>query len=345
MKAQYFQHQLKFKNPAGTSRGILNTKETWFIVLQDDNKIGIGECGLLRGLSCDDRPDYEQKLAWTCQNIHLGFATLWEELKEFPSIQMGLETAFLSLSESNPYELFPSSFTRGIDSIPINGLVWMGNPEMMLEQIQDKIEKGFHCIKLKIAAIDFAKELELIQFIRSHYSKDQIEIRVDANGGFEIAEAEYKLNQFSKFDIHSIEQPIEAGNWNVMSHLCRVSPIPIALDEELIGINDFDQRANLLEAIKPQYLIFKPSFIGGFKGTQHWIDLCEKHQIGWWNTSALESNIGLNAIAQWTYTLDNDLPQGLGTGALYTNNIDSPLEVKNGNLIYNPKINWGDFNF
>ena len=331
---------LEFKRPSGTSRGIMTEKETWFIVLEDTGRKGIGECGILRGLSADDRHDYEEKLKWTCENIHLGETALWEALLEFPSIQFGVEMAFLSLKSENPYLLFPSNFTSHSESIPINGLVWMGEASFMKQQIEEKLTDGFNCIKLKIGAIDFQKELELLEFIRSHFSAEQIEIRVDANGAFSLNEALDKLNQLNTFQLHSIEQPIKKGNSTAMADLCNASPFPIALDEELIGVFSLQEKEELLQKIKPQYIILKPSFVGGFRGTQEWITLAEKYNIGWWITSALESNIGLNAIAQWTFLLNSKMPQGLGTGALYTNNFDCPLEVKQGQLWYNTKKNW-----
>ena len=343
MKATCQKYMLEFKRPSGTSRGVMTEKETWFIILEENGKKGIGECGILRGLSADDRDDYEEKLNWACQNIHLGERALWEALLEFPSIQFGIEIAFLSLKSENPYVLFPSDFTRNSKSIVINGLVWMGEASYMKQQIEEKLADGFDCIKLKIGAIDFQKELELLGFIRNHFSADQIEIRVDANGAFALDEALDKLNQLNQFQLHSIEQPIKKGNSNAMADLCKTTPFPIALDEELIGIFSFEEKEKLLQEIKPQYIILKPSFIGGFRGTKEWIDLANKHNIGWWITSALESNIGLNAISQWTFIQDSKMPQGLGTGALYTNNIDCPLEVSQGQLWYNTAKKWESF--
>ena len=331
---------LDFKRPSGTSRGVMTEKETWFIVLEKAGKKGIGECGILRGLSADDRDDYEDKLKWTCENIHLGEAALWEALLEFPSIQFGIEMAFLSLKSENPYLLFPSNFTDNKESININGLVWMGEASFMKQQIEEKLALGFNCIKLKIGAIDFQKELELLQFIRSHFSAEQVEIRVDANGAFALNEALDKLSQLNKFQLHSIEQPIKRGNIEDMKKLCEATPFPIALDEELIGIFSFEQKEKLLQEIKPQYIILKPSFVGGFRGTKEWITLADNYNIGWWITSALESNIGLNAIAQWTFLQKSIMPQGLGTGALYNNNFDCPLEVVNGQLWYNKDQTW-----
>jgi len=340
MKATYFKHQLQFKRPSGTSRGVLTYKETWFIQLENTTRIGIGECGMFKGLSIDDRQDFEAKLAWTCEHINLGLDVLLAELIEFPSIQFGLEMAFLSVSRQNKFELFPSDFTKGKDSIPINGLIWMGDPVFMKQQIKDKLTSGFSCIKLKIGAIDFDKELELMRSIRQEFDADTIEIRVDANGAFKPNEALEKLKRLSDYNLHSIEQPIRQGQVGDMAQLCSETPLPIALDEELIGVFSVTEKQFLLQTIKPQYIILKPTLVGGFKGSQEWIALAESNQIGWWVTSALESNIGLNAIAQWTYTLESQLPQGLGTGGLFTNNIQSPLVVDSGQLVYDLKTKW-----
>jgi len=331
---------LHFKRPSGTSRGVMTKKETWFIVLEKEGKKGIGECGILRGLSIDDRPDYEEKLQWTCDNIHLGKEQLWEALLEFPSIQFGLEMAFQSLSSETPFLLFPSAFTDGAKSIVINGLVWMGEEGFMKQQIEEKLAEGFTCVKLKIGAIDFDKELKLLRFIREYFTPEQVEIRVDANGAFDVNLALDKLRQLAEFKLHSIEQPIQKNHTDSMAELCKTTPFPIALDEELIGVFALVEKEQLLEKIKPQYIILKPSFVGGFRGTQEWISLAEKHNIGWWITSALESNIGLNAIAQWTYLQQNLMPQGLGTGALYTNNFDCPLTVARGQLWYQKELHW-----
>ena len=341
MQATYRRHLLEFKRPSGTSRGVLTTKETWFIIITSEGKTGVGECGLLRSLSIDDRPDYEKKLAWVCENISMGTEALWEQLMDFPSIQFGVEMAFRSLNATSPYLLNPSEFTKGKAAIPINGLVWMGEKSFMKEQILSKIKDGFKCIKLKIGAIDFNSELDLLKFIRSEFSSEEIEIRVDANGAFSPEDALAKLKRLSQFNIHSIEQPIKQGQWEKMAKLCELTPIPIALDEELIGITDVTKKLDLLQTIKPQYIIFKPSLIGGYRGTEEWLNLANEMSIGWWVTSALESNVGLNAISQWTFTKNSPLPQGLGTGGLYTNNFESPLEVKNGTIMYNPEISWG----
>ncbi|MFD2891321.1 o-succinylbenzoate synthase [Flavobacterium chuncheonense] len=340
MKATYKKYILKFKRPSGTSRGVMTEKETWLLFLENNGKKGIGECGILRTLSIDDRPNYEDKLKWVCANIHLGKDKLWDELIEFPSIQFGVEMAFLSLESQTPFELFPSAFTEGTDAISINGLVWMGDQAFMKSQIEEKLAQGFNCIKLKIGAIDFDKELELLAAIRENFDADTIEIRVDANGAFKPEEALGKLKQLSVFQLHSIEQPIKANQIEAMHLLCSATPFPIALDEELIGVFGKDNKEALLKAIQPQYIILKPSLVGGFKGTLEWITIAEQLNIGWWITSALESNVGLNAITQFTYTLGNKMPQGLGTGGLYTNNFDCPLYIKEGQIGYDKNASW-----
>ncbi|UMB53879.1 o-succinylbenzoate synthase [Lutibacter sp. A64] len=340
MKATYQKYILNFKQASGTSRGILRTKETFFLKIISGDKIGIGECGLFRGLSIDDRPDYEEKLNWLCKNITNNSDELLAELIEFPSIQFGLEQALLSLKSKNSFELFPSKFTETKEAININGLIWMGSEAFMKQQIEGKLKAGFSTIKMKIGAIDFETELELLKSIRKNFSSKEIELRVDANGAFSRKEALEKLKRLSQFEIHSIEQPIKQGQINEMADLCLKTPLPIALDEELIGVFNVTKKQELLQIINPQYIILKPSLVGGFKGSEEWIRLAEKQQIGWWITSALESNIGLNAIAQWTAVLGSKIPQGLGTGSLFTNNFDSPLEVKNGHLYYNSTKDW-----
>ncbi len=338
----YKKYILQFKQPSGTSRGILTEKVSWFIFLNNNQRpeiTGIGECGPLKGLSIDDRMDYENKLSEVCNNIG-NYVDQKEGLNEFPSIRFGVEMALLDYNHGGQKILFPSAFTIGKDSISINGLVWMGSYDEMRKQVKKKIELGYGCIKLKIGAIDFENELQLIRSIRKEFSSSQIEIRIDANGAFNPEEASEKLKRLSEFELHSIEQPIRQNQWEAMAELCATSPIPIALDEELTGIVDLHRKLKLLEEIKPQYIILKPSLLGGFKATEEWIDLAKEKQIGWWVTSALESNIGLNAIAQWTYTLENKMPQGLGTGQLYINNFECPLRISNGRLFSKPEETW-----
>ena len=342
MKALYSKYILNFKEPGGTSRGILRSKETYFLKILDKDRIGIGECALFRGLSVDDRSDYEEKLQWLCNNIHLDLTFLLSELLEFPSIQFGMEQALLSLKSKDPFVIYPSKFTQGHGNIVINGLIWMGSTSFMQKQIEKKIKAGFKTLKLKIGAIDFKSEVEMIKSIRKDFSVNEIELRVDANGAFQPGDALEKLKRLSDFELHSIEQPIKTDQWYEMADLCTNSPLPIALDEELIGVFKTMDKEKMLQIIRPQYIILKPSLIGGFKGSDEWINIAKRHNVVWWITSALESNIGLNAIAQYTYTLQTLIPQGLGTGSLFTNNIESPLKVDRGALFYSKKQKWGD---
>ncbi|CAZ98165.1 o-succinylbenzoate synthase [Zobellia galactanivorans] len=340
MQAHYKKYILNFKRPSGTSRGVLTQKETWFLILHEDGNYGIGECGILRGLSIDDVSDYEERLKWTCENIHLGKEALWEALMEFPSIQFGVEQAFTSLESNNPFVLFPSEFTNKSRPIAINGLIWMGDESFMHEQIAHKLSEGFKCIKMKIGAIDFDTEIALLSSIRKKYDPSEIELRVDANGAFTAEDALHKLSVLGRFSLHSIEQPVKQGQFQLMRDLCAKTPLPIALDEELIGVFGVTKKEELLQTIQPQYIILKPSLVGGYRGCKEWIEIAERMHIGWWITSALESNVGLNAIAQWTYTLQSPMPQGLGTGSLYTNNLDSPLTVQKGQLFYRDNKKW-----
>lgn len=328
--ATFKKYILNFKRPSGTSRGVLLTKETYFLEISQNGETGLGECCLFRGLSYDDVPNYEEKLTWLCENINADVKFLQEELQHFPSIWFGYEQAILNLKHERDL-YFPSEFTQGNASIKINGLIWMGSAAFMQEQIEEKLAEGFDCIKLKIG-VDWPSEKKILGELRQKFPKEQLELRVDANGGFTFAEAKDALKELADLEIHSIEQPIKAGNIAEMKMLCAETPTPIALDEELIGILTLDQKKKLLEEIKPQYIILKPSLIGGFSGSDEWISLAENLGIGWWITSALESNIGLNAIAQYTFTKNPTMPQGLGTGGLFTNNFESSL-VLNGDQL------------
>lgn len=333
-RAEYSRYLLHFKEDAGTSRGVLKEKETFFVKVWDEScpeVFGMGECALFRGLSADDRKNYEEKLEEVCQRIE---EVKMEELEEWSSIRFGVEMALQDLAMGGCQLYFPSAFTEGRQAIEINGLIWMGDKSTMLQRIQQKLEAGFHCIKLKIGAIDFEAELSLLQYIRERFSREKVELRVDANGAFAPEEAMSKLEALAAFGLHSIEQPIRQGQWEEMAHLCRETPIPIALDEELIGVYGRKKKLELLEKVQPQYIILKPALCGGFSGAREWIELAEKRGIGWWVTSALESNIGLNALAQWVATLGNPMPQGLGTCQLYTNNLWSPLRQEGECLIY-----------
>lgn len=337
LKAVYSKYLLDFKEPGGTSRGILTKKETWFIKIYHDTEPeinGIGECAVFRGLSADDRPNFEEKLQEVCRNINSIKPEC--DLPEWSSIRFGVEMALTDLKYGGKRILFPSSFTGENKEMEINGLIWMGDKKNMQQRITEKLNAGFHCIKLKIGAIDFEAELALLKAIRSQFKRNEIELRVDANGAFAPNEALSKLEQLARFDLHSIEQPIRQGQWEEMARLCRVSPIPIALDEELIGINESAEKKKMLDHIRPPYIILKPALAGGFSGSEEWIEAAKKEHIDWWITSALESNIGLNAIAQWAYTFHNPMPQGLGTGQVYTNNTPSFLNLKGSALSFSP---------
>lgn len=329
---------LQFKNPAGTSRGVYHTRRVWYVFISDPDspsRWGVGECAPLPALSCDDLPDYEDNLQQACRRLEETGVLNTEELRPYPSILFGLETA-LRHYEAESMVLWDSPFARGEAGIPINGLIWMGRYDEMLARIEEKMKAGFGCIKLKIGAIHFEEELELLHHIRSRFPAADIELRVDANGAFSPADAPAKLQQLAALDLHSIEQPIRAGQWEEMVRLTASTPLPIALDEELIGVNRPEEKRRLLDTIRPQYIILKPSLHGGISGCEEWIKEAEERNVGWWITSALESNIGLNAIAQWCATLGNPLPQGLGTGLLYTNNIEMPLAIRQDRLWFDP---------
>lgn len=335
-KLEIIPRTLCFKRPAGTSRGTYTDRKVWYLRLTSSEypgRTGIGECAPLPKLSCDDLPDYEQILARICSNIENHGGTIdWVELEKYPSMAFGLQTAFKHFrADSLAFE--DTAFSRGEQGIPINGLIWMGDREYMFTQIKEKIEKGFRCIKLKIGAINFEEELDLLRYIRQQFTAQEIVLRVDANGAFPPSDALEKLKRLSDLELHSIEQPIRAGNWEEMSKLTRITPLPIALDEELIGYNTAGEQKRLLEAIRPQYIIIKPSLHGN---ADSWVALAKEAGIDWWATSALESNIGLNAIAQWAGLYDNPLPQGLGTGLLFTQNVKLPLGIVKDELWYFP---------
>jgi L-alanine-DL-glutamate epimerase-like enolase superfamily enzyme len=343
LKACYKKHTLRFIKPGGTSRGVLTEKDSWYLIVYDDNqpeKKGIGECSILPGLSVDDRPDFEQKLAEVAHDVERHTYWLKEGLEKFPAIRFGLEAAMKDLLAETPRILFPSEFTTGKEDIPINGLIWMSSFEDMYQQIKEKTEQGFDCIKLKIGAIDFEEEMELLKRIRREFTKKDIELRVDANGAFAPEEALEKLKRLSEWKLHSIEQPIRQNQWEEMARICSLSPVPVALDEELTGICQPEKVKEMLDVIKPAYIILKPSLLGGWQQSELFIREAGKRNISWWVTSALESNIGLNAIAQWTFTLKNKMYQGLGTGQLFENNLPSPLTIREGNLHYNVNESW-----
>lgn len=331
--ARFEPHTLLFHKPGGTSRGILTEKKLWLIYLSDGKTEGVGECSVIPGLTPEYSSDaqYEKRIAEICANPQL-FSDNPDLLLNEPSIRFGWETALRNMETGGKTVLFDNGFSRGEQAIPINGLIWMGTPEFMQEQIDQKLNDGYSCIKMKVGAIDFETELDLLKKIRNRYGASEIILRVDANGAFSPAEARKNLPGLAKLQVHSIEQPIKAGNLKEMQALCREEIIPVALDEELIGINDSREKALLLEEIAPQFLILKPGLHGGISGTQEWISLAEKQHTDWWMTSALESNVGLNAIAQLTGNYNNPLHQGLGTGALYTTNFPTQLFIEKGEL-------------
>lgn len=335
MRFEIEEKTLHFKQPAGTSRGVYTTRKVWLVRLSDGEREGVGECAPLPDLSCDamDDEEYRSILNRVCEEFCQRQELDNDSWRQYPSMLFGLETAWLNMTNGDM--LFDTAFSRGEVGIPINGLVWMGSYEEMLKRMEEKLEKGFRCVKLKIGAIDFDQELDLVKRIRERFSHHEVELRLDANGACKYEEALYKLELLSQYAIHSIEQPIKAGQWAYMAELCRESPLPIALDEELIGVNDPEMKRHMLNIIKPRYIILKPSLHGGMQGCREWIETAQDMGIGSWITSALESNIGLNAIAQFASDVYGDhitMPQGLGTGQLFTDNIDMGLEIRGDRL-------------
>lgn len=338
-KAEFEAHKLFFKQPSGTSRGILTEKKLWLIRLQDKSNpaiIGLGECSVISGLSPDyiDDLNYEKLLHKVCLDP-LHYLQQHSLLDSFPSIRFGLESAFLDWKNGGNRIYFDNDFSKGKTRIPINGLIWMGKPDFMQEQIEEKLNQGFRCLKMKVGAIQFEEELNILRNLRKQFTKEELTLRVDANGAFDTITALHKLKQLAELDLHSIEQPIAVGQHPIMKELCANSPLPIALDEELIGIIGIDKKRELLKYIRPPYIILKPSLHGGISGTEEWISIAESLHIPWWMTSALESNVGLTTIAQLCGNYSISLPQGLGTGALYTSNFPSNLKIENGEIFQN----------
>ena len=336
--ASWERQVLVFKKPAKTSRETFKKKETYLlkVAFRDEQIEGCGECSPLWTLSIDPKDEYSKKLDWVCANINSWKRIIYsEDLADYPSIQFGLETAILDLQNGGRQILFPSGFTKGHESIIINGLVWMGDYQFMAQQIEEKIELGFNCIKLKIGAIDWEKEKMLLQNIRHRFPANKMEIRVDANGAFTSEQVMNRLQFLADLEIHSIEQPILPGQLVLMADLCAKTPIPIALDEELIGIKTYLEKEALIHQIKPQYIILKPSLLGGIKSSYEWIKIAEKNKIGWWATSALEGNIGLNSIAQFCFKTGNKMPQGLGTGELFESNFKTYLTLTGNKMQFN----------
>ncbi|MBO3697532.1 o-succinylbenzoate synthase [Roseivirga sp. E12] len=346
-------HLLKFKFEAGTSRGSFTEKETWFIkafVEGNDQVYGLGEASPLKGLSEDYSADYQSVLVERLKSIEIIdfpenpkeiLTTVSQEVPpHLPSIRFGIETALLDLLNGGLRKLFDTEFYQGSYRMPINGLIWMGDEDFMRQQIGEKLKAGFNTIKMKVGAINFEQELALLESIRREYSPSDITLRVDANGAFTPEDAEDKLLQLAALELHSIEQPIKKDQHEAMRALCASGILPIALDEELIGIHEYKAKEELLNSIKPQYIILKPSLVGGIRACEEWTEIAQRLNIGWWMTSMLESNVGLNAIAQFTSQYKSSLPQGLGTGQLYHNNIDSPLAIRRGELFYNSPKPW-----
>ncbi len=336
MKAYLKKYELQFKRPVRTSRGELQSRPVWFLILEKNGLAGVGECAPLPGLSKETPGQVEQLLEDLCSDP-VNFLWSQDLTSKIASVHFALETAWFDLKNGGNQRLFSSDFSNGKAGIPINGLVWMGSADFMLKQVHEKLKAGYRCIKLKIGGINFEKELEIIRSIRNIYDENKIILRLDANGAFKPETVLEKLQQLAALQIHSIEQPIAAGQWENMASICCKSPISVALDEELIGIHSIKEKERLLDIIKPAFLILKPSLHGGFSGCNEWIELAEPRSIKWWITSYLESNIGLNAIAQWTFSKNANGYQGLGTGALFTNNISSPLEVRGDQLWFNDR--------
>ncbi|MEJ8755492.1 o-succinylbenzoate synthase [Pontibacter sp. H259] len=352
LQCSFIPYTLNFKFDARTSRGAISQHQVYYVNLSNDSDpaiVGVGECAPLAGLSIDANPAIKHKLdevcqtinAWKTDTIELQEAIQKLNLQEWPAIRFALETAWLDLQNGGKRTLYDNAFSNGEEGIPINGLVWMGDRTFMQEQITQKLDQGYTCLKLKIGGLDFTSELEILQQIRETASEKELTIRVDANGAFTVQEAFKKLERLAMYNIHSIEQPIKQGQWKEMAALCAYTPVPIALDEELIGIQNPEEQIALLQTIKPQYIILKPTLLGGLQASAAWIKLAEEQGIGWWMTSALESNIGLNAISQFTANYKVKMPQGLGTGQLYHNNISSPLQIVQGELWYQKQQEWG----
>ena len=340
VKAHYLKHTLEFKKPSGTSRGVLTTKDSWYLVIEEDGIKGYGECSVIKGLSPDLNYNIDKRMRFLCDIItRVGLPKLNDPVfSNMPAVKFCYEMALKDFQTGGEQKLFKTTFLED-EGIHINGLVWMGDKQFMLDQIKDKIAQGYHCIKIKVAALDFDIECEVLKAIRNEYDESEIELRVDANGGFNTDEVVEKLKRLSDYRLHSIEQPIATNHWEDMASLVSMNIIDIALDEELIGISNVKDKNRMLNTIKPPYIILKPSLLGGFTSSAEWISIAETLNIGWWITSALESNLGLNAIAQWTATLGSDRPQGLGTGQLFSNNLASPLYINNGHL-YHGDATW-----
>ena len=341
LRATYIHYPLIFVRPAGTSRGVLEQKPCWFIRLTSEaGTTGIGEVSFIPGLSVEKEEEMGSRLDQICKLISTGKMDPVQPLPSMPGVHFALETAVRDLEAGGERILFPSPFTEGRRGITTNGLIWMGAKPFMISQIREKMHLGFRVLKLKVGALGFSEELDVVRWIRSEFGETDLEIRLDANGAWKPGEASEKMERFANYNIHSIEQPVAPGQWEEMALLCRDGAIPVAIDEELIGVSDTGEMKVMLEQINPAYIILKPGLLGGFSMVSQWIELAGANGTGWWITSALESTIGLNAIAQWTSHKGVTMPQGLGTGALYTNNFNSPLQIRGEQLWFRPALKW-----
>ena len=341
LEASYTGYPLHFTHPSGTSRGVLTEKPCWFIRLRrEDGVTGTGEVSFIPGLSVEDPGEIGVRLDHICKSVTSGSMDPNQTLPGLPGIQFALECAMLDLDGGGEQLLYPSDFTEGMKGIQINGLIWMGDPGHMRMQIRHKLDLGFRVLKMKVGALEMEKELEVLSWIRSQFGNDQLEIRLDANGAWTPEDALGKMERYAEYGIHSVEQPIATGQWEAMGRICREAPVPVALDEELIGLDVDKDSAAMLGMISPRYLILKPGLLGGFRNAERWVELAEETGVGWWVTSALESLVGLSAIAQWTYQRKVTIPQGLGTGTIYRNNIPSPLQVEGDSLWYRKERRW-----
>jgi len=343
LRARWIERSLEPHFTLGTSKGSITTRTVWYLIAWQHARPevrGIGEAALFPGHSREFPADVKTKLLELCMDTSNWERRLTDDLVDVPSVRFAVEQCLRDLEAGGTKTLFPSEFTLGRQAIPINGLVWMGDKATMKQRIREQIEGGYTTVKMKIGAIGIDDELDLLKAVRAEYSANDLILRVDANGAFSAQQAPDVLKRLADLQVHSIEQPVPPGLYEVMTELCARTPIPIALDEDLIGLNTHDAKVDLLDNLKPQYIVIKPSLVGGWAATQEWIDLAKARNIGWWITSALESSIGLNAIAQYTATLHVTMAQGLGTGKVYANNIPSPLLAEKGFLRYRPEEDW-----
>ncbi|MBK8339075.1 MAG: o-succinylbenzoate synthase [Flavobacteriales bacterium] len=343
LRARWIEHTLRPRFELGTSKGPITARTVWYLIVwhRDRPEVqGIGEAALFPGHSKEFPADVRTKLLELCSDTSNWEQRLHTDLIDVPSVRFALEQCLRDLEAGGSKTLFPSEFTLGRQAIPINGLVWMGDKATMKQRIREQIDSGYSTVKMKIGAIAIEDELALLKAVRAEYNASDLTLRVDANGAFSAQQAPEVLKRLADLQVHSIEQPVAPGLYEVMTELCADPPIPIALDEDLIGANTHDAKIDLLDNVKPQYIVIKPSLVGGWVAAQEWIDLANARNIGWWITSALESSIGLNAIAQFTATLNVTLAQGLGTGKVYENNIPSPLLAEKGFLRYRPEAEW-----